>query len=197
MVNSRLFLRQYVCEKAEAASGSTAATTTASTANPACSCDTGNSWFGLLATSKCYKVNTPSQTQTWAQAKAACEATSGATLASIPSKTAQLFLQERLTIDLSNADYIAAGGPAILPNNAYIGGSDSAQDGTWKWTDDTVFWTGASQGSTSTYANWWTGASGQPAGGTDQNCAHFRKKDGMWDDTGCDPTSVKSSICMK
>ena len=43
----------------------------------------------------------------------------------------------------------------------FTGATDADTEDTWTWTDGTTW----------SYTNWWTG---QPAGGTVQNCAQFR-----------------------
>ncbi|MFM9133449.1 MAG: lectin-like protein, partial [Actinomycetota bacterium] len=74
--------------------------------------------------------------------------------------------------------------------SGWIGGSDAAVDGAWRWVAGpeagTQFWSGAAAGSavSGRYANWY---SGQPAGSTSQNCAAYSTSS-QWDDIDCATT---------
>jgi len=69
----------------------------------------------------------------------------------------------------------------------YLGASDlgAGAEGIWSWEGGDVFWRGAVSGMAEPmgrYINW---ASGEPNGGTGENCAELRS-DAKWQDNNCD-----------
>ena len=75
-----------------------------------------------------------------------------------------------------------------LGSNFYLGGSDSAQEGTWVWSDGTAW----------TYVNWGSGAPNNE--NNDENCIignWFER--GHWQDGTCDRTGwwVVGYACEK
>jgi hypothetical protein len=77
------------------------------------------------------------------------------------------------------------------PDFIWLGGDDIATDGSWRWQDDELFWTGSSTGSapTGVYTNWYPG---YPRGGSNVDCLEMRD-DGTWDDKQC--TQGKRYVC--
>lgn len=61
----------------------------------------------------------------------------------------------------------------------WFGYADSAVEGSWVWSD----------GASSTYTNW----SGEPNGGTAQDCAMVSQADGAWSDESCSDKNV--TVC--
>ena len=67
-----------------------------------------------------------------------------------------------------------------LADNMWIGFSDQAEEGTWRWMDGT---------NSTVYLHW---HDGEPNGDTSENCAHMRS-DGEWNDLDC--TQRKPFMC--
>lgn len=73
---------------------------------------------------------------------------------------------------------------AIVPNTAWLGGSDAAVEGEWRWTggpeSGQQFWQGLHTGSTvaGSYANW---GAGEPNNSGAEDNMHMRA-DGRWND---------------
>jgi len=137
--------------------------------NPAqCSCTTGSCPSGYTLESggtKCYILRTGQSS--WSDASARCMAAGDQRLATITSST-----QQTAVASLTSGQ------------QAYIGLSDSATEGTFLWTDGSSLGTGLSP-------NW---ASNQPAtsGSTaaaNQDCVKM-KTDGTWDDVGCNKNTA-------
>ncbi len=103
----------------------------------------------------------------WASARADA-ATRGGHLATITSAEEQTFINTLM-------------GPTAV---GWLGGSDEAVEGDWRWVDGPEtgqqFWTGATSGSTvgGSYANWNTNAGGQPNAGAEDALHTFG--DGTW-----------------
>jgi Lectin C-type domain len=108
----------------------------------------------------------------WAEARASCEA-SGLQLVRIE--------------DQNENDALAAG----TAEDTWIGASDVATEGDWRWTDGTAFWSGTSSGDavSGRYEAWTSGALPQPdnttpSGMTNADCALI-DADGAWADRSC------------
>jgi hypothetical protein len=77
---------------------------------------------------------------------------------------------------------------------AWIGGSDAANEGTWRWVSDgTPFWQGLAAGSAfgGAYANW---NPDEPNGGVFSDCMRIVPPvGGSWADLECD--TLRGSVC--
>ena len=93
-------------------------------------------------------------------------------LASVTSETENLVVLSVLTADCNT-------------NNGWLGGTDTAVDGTWSWEDGTTW----------DYENWWVSSTLGTAGGTTQNCIQLRRLDNTWDDANC--SAEKWFVCKK
>ncbi len=120
----------------------------------------------------------------WNGAKTAAEARSkyGATgyLATITSASENSFVAARLL------------------NQGWMGASDAAAEGSWRWVtgpeSGTLFWTGASGGSVASgqYASW---NSGEPNdSGGNEDCAQYLVGGGLWNDLPCSGTSLPGYV---
>ncbi|XP_028262903.1 ladderlectin-like isoform X2 [Parambassis ranga] len=135
--------------------------------NKFASCTTGWTEFN----GKCYIYEPKSMT--YAEAQKNCQS-KGANLASVHSDAEYKHLQ--------NVVYQAT----YTNGHAWIGGSDSLQEGLWYWSDGTTF----------EYKKW---CPGEPDnGGGNQDCAYMNYgSNGCfdWDDGGC--ATEMPSICVK
>lgn len=126
-----------------------------------------------------------SDTQTWTSAK---------TLAEARSKYGAPGYLTTITSAEENA-FVAA----RLANAGWMGASDSASEGAWKWVtgpeNGTTFWNGASGGSVvpGAYANWGTGEPNDSGGNED--CAQFLSGgSGQWNDLPCTLTTLPGYV---
>ncbi|XP_028447978.1 galactose-specific lectin nattectin-like [Perca flavescens] len=110
------------------------------------------------------------QTKTWIDAETFCQ-TIGGNLASIHSAEENTFLRD--FINQVTGTY----------KNAWIGGSDTVQEGTWMWTDGSKF-------------NYKIFNAGQPdnAGGA-ENCLEMNFEVKNWNDRTC--STPLSFVCSK
>ncbi len=94
-------------------------------------------------------------------------------------------------------DFVAA----RLQGDGWMGASDAAQEGVWRWLDGpesgVQFWSGAAAGSTvnDMYANW---ASGEPNdyqnGVPGEDCAQFYISSSMWNDLPCSGNNLAGYV---
>lgn len=91
-------------------------------------------------------------------------------------------------------DFVAA----RLLNAGWMGASDIAFEGDWKWVtgpeNGTSFWSGASGGSSVSgrYANWGTG---EPNNSGDEDCGQFLAGgSGKWNDLPCNTTTLPGYV---
>jgi hypothetical protein len=115
----------------------------------------------------------------YAAAAAACEA-HGMKLARVDDDTENSALNQLMT--------------SALPANlfAFLGASDEASEGSWRWLDgDTEFWIGAADGTAvgGAYANW---DENKPFGNKTRNCAGMLVP-GTWEDRSC--TAENAYLC--
>jgi hypothetical protein len=110
-----------------------------------------------------------STTRTWQAAKTLCESVS----------------MQLVRIDsLAEHNWIGS----QLSNSAWIGATDGAVEGTWRWVDNNDhFWTGTAFGQPQggRFTRW---AFGEPNNLGNEDCGEFRFLDGMWIDTPCSAT---------
>ena len=100
---------------------------------------------------------------------------------------------ELLTIESATEQQIAQAISARIADNAWIGGSDAAVEGEWRWTGgstpNSLFHHGAANGYApdAAYTNW---AVGQPDDNANQDFALFDYLTGKWSDTGAQSHSL-------
>ncbi|XP_056005498.1 uncharacterized protein LOC130050218 isoform X3 [Ostrea edulis] len=102
----------------------------------------------------CYRLYT--STKSWTEAFIACQSV-GSILVDIESASEQTFLQN-----------FVSGGPSV-----WIGASDSATEGQWRWYSSPQSWV---------FINW---DSGEPNDFQNEDCIEFRSS-GKWNDLPCD-----------
>jgi hypothetical protein len=90
------------------------------------------------------------------------------------------------------ATKVAKGFPGV-----WIGASDLATEGDWRWSDDTPFWTGkagvAGSGPVNALFNAWQTSPAQPDQNGDEDCAGFSYSTDRWADLAC--TDHNAYIC--
>jgi hypothetical protein len=98
----------------------------------------------------------------WAAAREQCRR-QGMELASVASSTQNQALEAEMRVQV------------VGQNHFWIGGTDSAAEGSWAWSD----------GSAWSYSNWDPG--GEPNGGAWENCAMVYTSVGspVWNDKSC------------
>lgn len=79
----------------------------------------------------------------------------------------------------------------LVGNDVWIGGQDQSLEGAWRWRDGVQFWQGDETGTPvlGRYSNWKTG---EPSGGTTENCAR-QHNGGLWEDRKC--TDNQKFVC--
>ncbi len=143
-----------------------------STCTPACA-PTDLAWHSQMgSTTTEYLVCATSHT--FSHAETICEGlASGWTLARVDDATEDAFVN------------------GLSGNDLWIGGSDAAVEGVWRWRDGVQFWQG-NQGGTpigGLYTHW---ASGEPSGGITESCTR-QKNGGLWEDRRC--TDNEKFVC--
>lgn len=101
-----------------------------------------------------------------------CGALEGGNLVRVDDMTENDFLFSKITAD------------------SWLGGSDVAVEGAWRWPNNAQFWSGAAAGSALLYAHWNTGEPNDSGG---QDCAVIWDSTGRWDDLGC--ATARPYIC--
>ena len=115
-----------------------------------------------------YAKGTEQADVTWTQARARCQR-NGGDLASIESYFVMWKIKEFGTSD-----------------DAWIGATDSATEGTWAWADSLAW----------AYTNWDTCV--KPTDDNSKNCGKIEAgKSGRWNHEDCDATGIRSYICKK
>jgi hypothetical protein len=164
--------------------GSTNAAPDASASSDASSSDAGFSTCGGADPCSCATFNAHpyrlcSAFLNFATAEADCEA-HGMKLARIDDAQEDAFLDQAFSDVFSGLTF------------AFIGASDQAQEGTWRWLEgDVAFWNGDSGGSAlaGLYTHWDVN---KPFGNTTRNCAGLLTN-GSWEDRSC--TAQNAYIC--
>ncbi|MCA9611190.1 MAG: hypothetical protein KC586_00390 [Myxococcales bacterium] len=121
---------------------------------------------GTLSNGRAYATCTG--TRSWSASRTLCQ-TAGMDLSAIDS--------------MAENDAVRALATAAGLGNTWVGGTDSATEDRWLWTDGRHFWQGRSGGSAQggLFARW---ASGEPNDDGTEDCAVMRS-DGTWNDTEC------------
>ena len=80
----------------------------------------------------------------------------------------------------------------LSPNWPWIGASDQAVVGEWRWTDGTLFWLGSQNGAAQggLFTNWVAGSPSSSGPATD--CALLESSD-RWNDWQC--TGLQPYLC--
>ncbi|MDC1266023.1 T9SS type B sorting domain-containing protein [Flavobacteriaceae bacterium] len=158
----------------------------------------GPKTFSLTAGSANYLASTghyydfiPANLITWTAAKAAAEA--------LPL----YFGLQGYLATLTNADEAQIAGE-LTPGTGWIGGTDEANEGVWKWATGPeagmTFWNGNAGGATPNYANW---NSGEPNNSNNnEDYAHIKDNsvpgiDGTWNDLPNNTTGQPSDYQAK
>jgi len=119
-------------------------------------------------------------TRNWVAARAACQSV-GLDLVRIDSLAEESFLTMRFTF-----------------RRYWIGATDVAVEGDFRWVDGTLFWTGGPTGAAvgGAYTNW---LAGQPSdlGGTDVGDCALVETTGGWRDDICDSVRTHRFACER
>jgi len=118
--------------------------------------------------------------RTWADAKSHCEQSGGA-LVSI-----RYAHQNTLVVEALRAAGVTLGGSHIS-GAVWLGGTDSATEGTWVWADGSTFFRGGKSGAAvdGAYNNLENDEPNNSAGGVPEHCLQMRNSGG-WNDAPCD-----------
>ena len=121
----------------------------------------------LMYEGKCYG-HPKDKKLSWADAESYCQSWSaGAHLASIRSAEEQKFVQVN------------------FPGNIWLGGSDTANEGTWTWSDGTSW----------IYSDWHSGEPNNAGSGQDCLWGNWHDHDLKWDDNTCEHKTL--FLCKK
>jgi hypothetical protein len=118
-----------------------------------------------------YFVCVPTSQPTWDGARAACRANPRFDLVRIDDAPEQTYLETIV---------------ASLTDDVWIGASDMANEGDWRWVaGNAQFWSGGSGGTlvSGMFADWQTG---EPSG---DDCARYNRATSAWADTVCTDTN--------
>ncbi|XP_070532232.1 uncharacterized protein [Ptychodera flava] len=126
----------------------------------------------------CYSFRQSSEYLRWTEAEADCF-NDGGHLVSIKSYHEMVFLHYKLTTDWFTGN-----------SDVYIGLTDSAKEGSYRWTDDSPM----------SYAGWYNnGAVIEPSGGALEDCTVIELQElysvNHWHDVACAYNNVKQYIC--
>ncbi|PZQ49099.1 MAG: hypothetical protein DI551_00150 [Micavibrio aeruginosavorus] len=142
----------------------------------------GDNHYNDPVTGKCFFVT--SNTTNFSGANASCVSAGGDHLATLTTAAEQVAITNLTTV-----------------NWTWIAGTDDPSEGVWRWTQGpesgTQFWQGDQNGSAfgGNYASW---QSGEPNGGTGENCAGTHPSgygSGNWIDENCN--SNLRAVCEK
>jgi hypothetical protein len=129
------------------------------------------------STGHCYIRVAPSLS--WNDAQASC-VTLGAHLATVES------LNEEIVVATLNDNTIA---------DVWMGATDAAVEGDWRWLDGVDFPPSPSPNASS-FQKWNTGEPNNNSTGPGEDCAVFRlTTNGVWDDRNC--ATTLSSVCER
>jgi len=125
--------------------------------------------------------------RTWADAKLHCEESGGA-LVSIRHAH-----QNALVVEALRAAGVALGGSHIS-GAVWLGGTDSATEGTWVWADGSTFFRGGKSGAAvdGAYVHFENDEPNNSASGVPEHCLQMRNRGG-WNDAPCD--TKLPSVC--
>lgn len=107
--------------------------------------------------------------------------------------TTELFRLARVDDQAENTYLRATTTSAIGNVNVWLGASDAAVEGAWRWDDGAQFWQGGSGGVPigGLYENW---DSGEPNNSDNEDCGELRTNS-LWNDVEC--SAARAFICER